>query len=844
MPDHESSTRWQRVKEIVDRALDLDAEARPAYLESECADDVPLGREVLSLIEAAVRDWSLMDMEGAASSEFAEPPEASRVGHRIGPYELLSELGRGGMGQVFLARRADDEFQKKVAIKVVPPGPARQLALERFRSERQISAGLEHPNIARLLDGGTSEGEPYFVMEYVEGESLLSNADRRRLSTNQRLELFQEICGAVHYAHQHLVVHRDIKPSNILVTDEGVPKLLDFGIAKLLDPAGLSAAAASTAAAASGETGTMFRILTPDYASPEQVRGQRISTASDVYSLGVVLYELLSGQKPYRIVTGDPAELVRLVCERDPEKPSARSPGLRLSADLDAIVLKALRKEPERRYTSAQALSEDLDRYLNGLPVLARRGTASYRFGKFMRRHRVTAAAAALVLLAMAGGMWSTLREARRARLAEARAERRFNDVRRLANSFLFEFHDAIRDLPGSTLARALLVRRALGYLDGLARESAGDPSLRRELSEAYQRVGDVQGNSYMANLGDVPGALESYRKAIALLEPSVRAGSAGDAEKSTLASAYLTGGGIRLIAGDVKTAVAMAEKGLPLRQELARRNPSDVTRQMELAQAYQFYAFDLSVAGRDREARESLEKQAAILRERLTHDPKNRQVRRGLGQNLYLMGQARRAIGDTEGALRDYGESVLLREGLREEDPLSIQLERDLAWARNSIGEIAVERRDFPRALEQFALALKLFESMAAADPNNVDGRLGIAMTRQNFGGVAASSGHPDGALRDFEAARILYEPLVGADPTNAWTAGLLSELYLAIGEAEEKLDGGLARACGAYRQSSEAFRRLRAADRLQPMRVESSGRAERMAARCRGTRERSTID
>ena len=345
------------------------------------------------------------------------------------------------------------------------------------------------------------------------------------------------------HAHQNLVVHRDIKPGNILVTAEGEPKLLDFGIAKLLDPAGVSAARDRTA--------TLYRMLTPDYASPEQVRGRPITTASDVYALGVVLYELLTGSGRTTSRRPSPRSCCASSARRDPERPSTVAPARQLRGDLDAIVARRMRKEPERRYASASALSEDIGRHLEGRPVLARRGTTSYRAGKFLRRHRFGVAAAALVAVALAGGVWATLREARRARAAEATAQRRFDDVRKLANSFLFEFHDAIRDLPGSTEARALLVKRALEYLDGLSKESAGDRELRRELAEAYRRVGDVQGNPFMANLGDLAGARASYGKSIALLEPGAASKDASDDERATLATAYLVGGGLELNAGD-----------------------------------------------------------------------------------------------------------------------------------------------------------------------------------------------------------------------------------------------------------------------------------------------------
>jgi non-specific serine/threonine protein kinase/serine/threonine-protein kinase len=813
--------RWRRVKEIVDRALDVDPEERAAFLASVCGGDEALRREVRSLVESAEKDWSLMD--GGAGLALDGPPPSSRVGERIGPYELLSELGRGGMGQVFLARRADDEFQKRVAIKLLPPGPMRELARERFRSERQIAATLDHPNIARLLDGGTTaEGEPYFVMEYVEGESLIDDAGRRRLSVAQRLRLFREVCAAVHYAHQNLVVHRDIKPGNILVTAEGSPKLLDFGIAKLLG---------AEAELPPGETATLFRMLTPDYASPEQVRGKRVSTASDVYSLGVVLYELLCGERPYRIRTTDPEELVRLVCVEDPARPSTRAPGM--SADLDAIVLKALRKEPERRYPSVDALSADIARHLDGRPVQARRGSAGYRLGKFVKRNRVAVAAAAVVLLALAGGIATTLAEARRARAAEARAERRFNDVRKLANSFLFEFHDAIRDLPGSTPARALVVRRALEYLDGLSRESRDDLSLRRELSEAYQKVGDVQGNAYTANLGDVPGALASYDKAVALLEPAVVSGKGGDAEKGTLASAYLVGGGIRLVAGDAKTAVAMAEKGLPLRRELAAKAAGDARRQMDLAQAYQFYAFFLSAAGRSRESSEALRAQTAILRDRLAREPNDRQARRSLSQNLYLTGNALEDS-DRKGAVASYREAVRILESLRAGDPSSTQLRRDLGYAYTAVGNVSLTEKETSAAEESYRLALAVFEPLVSSDAKSADGKLAVAMTHHNLGNLAAKTDRPADALREYETARALYEPLVANDPNNAWAAGMLADLYLAVGRAEEKMDGRPTRACGSYRRADQAFRRLRASNRLHRERGANADEAARLAGRC----------
>jgi eukaryotic-like serine/threonine-protein kinase len=820
---------WVRVKTILGEALDLAPGERSAYLDTACAGDDALRTEVESLLTAGGEEWGFFDSPPEVrlpEPEASGPP--SRVGERVGTYELLSELGRGGMGMVYLARRADDQFQKKVAVKLIRPGMASEFALERFRSERQISASLEHPNIARLLDGGTtSNGEPYFVLEYVEGEPLIEYCDRRRLPVDARLGLFGEVCAAVQYAHQNLVVHRDIKPGNVLVTADGVPKLLDFGIAKLLIPDGAPVPAA--------ETGTLFRMLTPDYASPEQIRGERITTASDVYALGVVLYELLAGRKPYHVTGNEPGELLRIVCDRDPEKPSVAGKSRELQGDLDAIVLKAMRKEPERRYASVGELAADLKRRRTGKPVLARRGTFSYRAGKFARRHRVILTAVAVVAVALAGGVVATLREAQRAREAEARAQRRFDDVRRLASSFLFEFHDAIQDLPGATPARALIVKRALEYLDDLSRESAGDRELRRELAEAYLKVGDVQGNAFMPNLGDVPGAIQSYGKAIALLAPVVEAGTADDAEQSTLAKAYLTGGGIQLVAGDAHAAVAMAEKGLPLVRGLAERHIGDAERQRELAQAWQFYSFYLTAAGRYGEAYDALRNQAAILRTRLAEAPADRAARRSLGQNLYLMGEALDSRGDPEGALKSYEEAVELEEALRVKEPASTQLQRDLGYLRWAIGGYYEGRGDHRAAVDQFQRALTLFESMAAADAKSVDGRLGVAMSRHNIGQARAGLGDSAGALAEFERARVLYEPIVAGDPANAWAAGALADLYLGIGKEKEKA-ANLDAACSLYARADDIFTRLSKAGRLASLRTSSSAEATAAVARCRG--------
>jgi len=430
-----NTLRWQQAKQVLTEALAQPPENQIAFISTVCADDLDLQREVESLLKAYQRADGFIetpvvdDVLKLVDSDQHEIPD----GRRIGRYKIIRKLGDGGMGAVYLAARADDQFEKQVAIKVVRFGLDNQFVINRFLSERQILANLEHPNIARLIDGDTTEnGSPYLVMEYIEGLPIDEYCESLGLATTERLSLFRTVCAAVHYAHLHLVIHRDIKPSNVIVTTEGVPKLLDFGIAKLLDH--------ELPGQGDSKTTTLMRLMTPEYASPEQVRGDNVTTATDIYSLGVVLYELLTGQRPHRLKSRSTEGMVRAICEEEPEKPSraitlrelevkgddAKTTGRNaklLSGDLDNIVLMALRKEPERRYESAAQFAADIQRHLDGLPVIARKDTFTYRTSKFVRRNRVAVAAAALVFISLLAGIiattWQARAAARQARLAQ-----------------------------------------------------------------------------------------------------------------------------------------------------------------------------------------------------------------------------------------------------------------------------------------------------------------------------------------------------------------------------------------------------------------------------------------
>ncbi len=561
--------RWQKIKAVVGDALERsDAGERAVFLTATCARDPALRLEVESLLEHS--SDSLEDCAndlGLGRADFEE----SLAGRRLGAYRIVRELGRGGMGAVYLAQRADEEFEKEVAIKLLKRGTDTDEVLRRFRSEREILARLEHPNIARLLDAGTSEdGLPYFVMEYVAGARVTDYCFAQNLSVHGKVHLFLKICAAVQFAHQNLVVHRDLKPANILITPEGEPKLLDFGIAKLVAP-GLSAPQVTLAEQ---------QRLTPAYASPEQIRGEAITTVSDIYSLGSILYELLVGQTPHRFSVSHPSptELWRVVGETPPVRPSlaVADPATRrrLRGDLDNILLTALRKEPARRYSGIGALAEDLRRYLANHPVQARPATVGYRATKFFQRNKVGAIAGALVVATMFAGTAVSLWHARRAQLEARRAERNFQDVRRLANSFLFEFHDAIAQLPGATAARQLVVGRALEYLDKLSREAAGDRPLQLELAQAYLRVGDVQGKPYTANLGDALGASQSYARAAEIVAPLAarERGTNGSTARGLAANAYASLARVQARANELERARENNLRTLALGQELLAR--------------------------------------------------------------------------------------------------------------------------------------------------------------------------------------------------------------------------------------------------------------------------------
>lgn len=771
-----SGNQWAEIQEIFFKTAELPVDERDAFLARACHGNDGLRAEIESLLRADADGGSAI--AAAIESEVSAllDHHASLAGKRMGPYRLLCEIGRGGMGAVYLGERDDDQYRKRVAIKVVKRGMDSSDVLARFRHERQILAGLEHPYIARLLDGGTTpDGRPFFVMEHVQGQPIDAYCRDRNLSLEMRLRLFLRVCEAVAYAHRSLVVHRDLKPGNILVDAEGTPKLLDFGVAKLLGPStnpGLTTANSSVGP------------LTPEYASPEQIRGLPITTAADVYSLGAVLFELLTGRRARQIVTHTPLEIERVVCQTDVPRPSTvarTTEGNRhLDGDLDNIVLMAMRKDPERRYGSVNRLADDIGRYLGGRPVLARQDSVLYRTHKFVRRNRLALAAGVLILLSLLAGVVLAERQARRAEnarrtaetltliaeserlhaedqriraerersraesqehLAEherARAEteaqvarteqersgRRLSQMLALANSSLFEVDDAIKKLPGATDARRQIVVTTLQFLENLSKDAGQDNELRFMLSASYFKVANVLGFPLQPNLGDTKAALANYGKSVALIEPLLAKDH--DHPEYLLQWVQTRVNWATLLArtSDKPRVFPMMQETLPEAQRLVELRPQDPQCLLAESQVYAVMVTTLLTTD-SLSALHYSQLQTQAMEQALQLSPNNTKLQIELG-NAYSQ-QAR--VWNTRGGLQEAAKllrrAVTLTEGALVHSPSDVITRRGLMITYGSLGSVLgnplyPNLGDVAGAREYAGKSLAIARDLASADRNN----------------------------------------------------------------------------------------------------------------------------
>jgi eukaryotic-like serine/threonine-protein kinase len=703
----------QQVEVIFHAVLAAPEDTRAEILANSCQGDGELQTEVQSLLEAHRAEEAL----AGRRSDGSDLETGSEIPQRwIGPYQLDRLLGRGGMGAVYLAHRSDGQFQQQVAIKLIDLPLTTDLFRERFRQERQILAGLVHPFIARLLDGGvTEDGDLYLAMEYVDGLPIERYCRENRLPIRDRLLLFKKVCAAVHFAHQNLVVHRDLKSDNILVQHDGTPKLLDFGTAKLLAP--LPSASAPTEFTRLG-----LQSFTPSYASPEQVLGETITTASDTYSLGVLLYLLLAEVPPYKLKEGTTAEMLRLICTEPPPKPSVAAPSpVRPDTDLDAIILKALRKEPQDRYRSVDEFAMDLQAYLDGRPVQARHGTLRYRATKFMRRNTLALGAIALVFASLVAGLAGALWQFRVATLERRRAEASSQDMRQLSSSLLSEIDEAVKQLPGSTPVRRLLVERVLEHLDHMSRNVARDRLTQLELVEAYTRLGNLQGNPYDQNIGDPEGALSSLEKALVLAK-----------------ALNLDNPGNPGLLG----ALALAEQS---RSEilfgLGRTQESIVSMRAAVD------AFNARISGPGPSAAQIAEAAAAFG---------------SLGDQLGQNGVA--SLGDPEGALQMYRKGLESSLWALQVEPGFTRSKRAVAIDHFKIGNILVET-DPVKAIDEYHQSLAAWDALTGADKGSATTQRGVAHTYRKLGLALTETRDYKSAIAAFKEARGPLVSLAGAD-------------------------------------------------------------------------------
>ena len=797
----------QKIKELFHEALDIPMSDRADFLAANCENE-SARREVENLLCFHDEAGDFIAAPAVIESGAIEPIEETenRVGEKIGHYEIVREIGRGGMGAVYLAVRADDEFRQEVALKIVKRGMDTDFIVKRFRNERQILAGLNHANIARLLEGGTTDnGLPYFVMEFVDGKDLISYCFEKNLSLTERLNLFREICSAVSYAHQNLIVHRDLKPSNILVTTEGVPKLLDFGIAKLL----------KSDSDYTKTTGVM-RLLTPEYASPEQIRGEPMTTVSDVYSLGVILYELLTGQSPYQTSSKSYDEIVHAVCQNEPKMPSEfwrdaetrrhgdtennrqvstnisaspthRVPASQLKGDLDNIVIKALNKEPDRRYNSVQEFSEDIRRHLAGLPVTAQADSYRYRAAKFVKRHRAGVFAAALIFLSLVGGIAATAWQSYRANQEKLKAEQRFNQVRKLANSLLFDHHERIKTLPGATEARQKLVTDALEYLDNLAQTSDDSPDLQRELAAAYQKVGEIQGDTASGGaVGKSADALENYRKSVAIRE-KLAAQTGTDEDRHALAKSYVYISRVVSDTGDVESTENFCRQAVAILSELAEKDSSNKTVQADLARALFALATPLRKRGETDTAFASYQRAAAIY-ENLAANEENTEKRTPHHRNAALtyksLGGVLEDKGDNASAMEFYRKALAFDTQNADRNPNDVQYQLDAAFSYNSVASILEKNGNFGEAVEHCEKALAIQEKVTSADAKNAFAKFALGRTYRRMGILLQHAGQTEKSAAHYQKSIVILEELVQSDPNSTGYKSILAQTLADYGK------------------------------------------------------------
>lgn len=755
--------RARRAQTLFEAALEVDASQRADFLKAACEEDAALREEVeglLSSLEAA-------ESQGIFPSLLRMPPEPSLVDQKVGPYHVLSELGDGGMGVVYLAERADEQFQKRVALKVVKRGMDASHILNRFRQERQILAGLEHPHIARLLDGGvTTDGRPYFVMEYVDGVPITVYCDRKRLSIEERLRLFRQACAAVQYAHQNLVVHRDLKPSNVLVASDGGVKLVDFGIAKLLN--------ADPSVQAAPLTSTGFQPMTPEYAAPEQVRGEVITTATDVYALGILLCELLTGRRPYMLKSHGRQEIERAILDEEPKRPSTivtprtepvrgiagqqitpeevsrarrtRPQALRrmLKDDLDNIVLMAIRKEPSRRYMSAAQLEDDLRRYLEQQPIAARPDTFVYRSAKFLRRHRMGVAAAGAMVISLLGGLGAAVWQNR---IAVAQRDLAVQT----ATAMIIDLSEGLYGLQGPVEKRLSLLNTAADVFDRIDDDAIRNDDALWQRADAHRKLAITYWD-----MGEVDRALRFVQRAKAAALEAVTVQKPPVEAEIVLAATLVTMSDVQRSRGQLDSALAVSREAISLSASLAEN----------------------------------------------ASPPWNMSGRRWLHLSRMKEGDHLSDAGRPDDAAVSYEEALATIDVLIRSDSSNAEYYSFRATTLERIADLDYYGGDVVESCKRYKEAMVMQHRAHALSTDDAHVMSGLSVSLQNVGWCLDFEGRAKEAIPIFEESIVLQQRLLGADPSNVHLA---RKLMGGIGELGNILrkQGELAAAAEKYREA-----------------------------------------
>ena len=795
------------VEEIFSLAADAPPADRGAIVEARAARP-DIRDEVLELLAAHDRAEAFLPPVTSTLTDILTPSLSSSM---VGHYRLLEKIGEGGMGDVYRAERADGLFEHAVAIKIVHTALHEGTVLRRFLAERQILASLQHPNIVTLLDAGaTPADQPYIVMELVDGAPLNTYGRDRALSLEARVRLLVQVCRAVQYAHQRGIVHRDLKPANILVTREGVPKVLDFGVAKLLE---------SSSSEAATKTGMLPGPLTPNYASPEQLRGLPVTTACDVYALGILLYEIAAGARPYETTGQTLDHVLEMVLRTDVVRPSdaatvenrtAAWRG-RLKGDLDAITLKAIAKDCDERYGSAGELADDLERFLAGMPVVAREPSTAYILRRLAARNKTTMSIAIVSLVLIVTALGVAIWQRHEAVLAQSRAEQRYKEVRQLAHSLIFNIHDAVAPLPGSTPVRQTIVNEALAYLERLGDGSHDDDSLRIELSDAYRQIGRILGDPQTPNLGKRPEAIAQFERARSLVLPlAARPNGSAQAEVALINVDRALSTVLRL-QGDRARASEFAREAMTYSERRVQRDATDRLARDLLAKT----AFDVAYTINGEDPAPYWRRAGELFDAQLAEKPDDPERQRNAALVDKYWGSLLDGRNRLDEANAHYSRARSLDEQRYARFPSDRRVQLDLAIDLGNTATVAEKSRRYDEAYALYLRSLEMRQALSASDPQDVMGKGRVGYVEMRLAWIEYKRGNPVAALAHADEA-VRIQKSVAAATKDQTSLREFGEALVAQANAQRAL-GRQAAACVGLSEAMKVFQPLPSAVRDQ---------------------------